>query len=96
MKTSGLGPDVEPDVKEIRASLFGLKILLGILPWYRLAIVTMFCLPSQKPSRAWNSISSVCSLSGPASSTVRPSRLIMCLRDLTSCFRSRMRFSVYL
>ena len=74
VKTMGLGPEVEPEVKEIRASWLPAKMLRGIWPRCFSAILVIGCFPSQKPSRAWKSISSFCSSSGPASSTVRPSR----------------------
>ena len=96
MKTIGLGPEVEPEVKEIRASRLAAKVFLGMRPWYFSAVLVIGWPFSKKPSRAWNSISSSCSSSGPASSTVRPSRLIICLTDLASCFKSLIRLSVAL
>ena len=41
VKTIGLGPEVEPEVKEMRASRLAAKVFLGIWPLYFSAVLVI-------------------------------------------------------
>ena len=96
VKTIGFGPEVDPEVKVIRASFLPPKMFLGTRPRYFSATLVICFLPSQNPSRAEGSRFSIWFSSGPALSTVLPSRLITCLTELASCFRALIRLLLYL
>ena len=52
VNTIGLGPEVEPEVNEMRASRLAPKVILGTWPWYFSATVVIGRPFRMKPSKA--------------------------------------------
>ena len=59
VKTIGFGPEVEPEVKVMRASFLPPKMFFGMCPLYFSAILVMGCLSRWMWSRAETSMISV-------------------------------------